>query len=76
MINCDGEKTDRFLPLKFELRHGVHNRDVFKETFGFDSMRKFGKENVLHQLKFAFAEKAATKKEADAKAAQSSTPQN
>ena len=47
MINCDGEKTDKFLPLKFELRNGVHNRDVFKETFGFESMRKFGKENIL-----------------------------
>lgn len=55
MINCDGEKTDKFLPLKFEIRHDVNNRDVFEETFGFTSMRKFKKENVLHSLKFAMA---------------------
>ena len=48
MINCDGDKTDKFLPLKFEIRHGVENRDVFEDTFGFTSMRKFGKENILH----------------------------
>ena len=57
MINCDGEKTDKFLPHKFEIRHGTDNRDVFEETFKFESIRKFGKENVLHKLKFAFAKK-------------------
>jgi len=55
MINCDGEKTDKFLPLKFEIRQGVDNRDVFEDTFGFSSMRKFGKENILSNLKHAFA---------------------
>lgn len=51
MINCDGDKTDKFLPLKFELRSGVDNRDVFESTFGFESMRKFGKENIMSKLK-------------------------
>jgi hypothetical protein len=55
MINCDGDKTDKFLPLKFEIRQGVDNRDVFEDTFGFSSMRKFGKENILSNLKHAFA---------------------
>jgi len=35
MINCDGEKTDKFLPLKFEIRTKKSNRDVFEKTFGF-----------------------------------------
>jgi hypothetical protein len=35
MINCDGEKTDKFLPLKFEIRTKSSNRDVFEQTFGF-----------------------------------------
>lgn len=35
MINCDGEKTDKFLPLKFEIRNGNSNRDVFEDTFKF-----------------------------------------
>ena len=61
MINCDGDKTDKFLPLKFELRHGNDNKDIFEETFGFSSIRKFGKENILHQLKFAFAKKQEEK---------------
>ena len=46
MINCDGEKTDKFLPLKFEIRHGNDNRDVFEETFKFESIRKFGKDHL------------------------------
>lgn len=50
MINCDGDKTDKFLPLKFEIRQGVDNRDVFEDTFGFSSMRKFGKENISSSL--------------------------
>ena len=42
MINCDGDKTDKFLPLKFEIRNKESNRDVFKECFGFESIRKYG----------------------------------
>ena len=34
MINCDGEGTDRFLPLKFELRTLRGKTDVFEEAFG------------------------------------------
>jgi len=34
MINCDGEGTDRFLPLKFELRTLEGKTDVFEEAFG------------------------------------------
>ena len=34
MINCDGTKTDRFLPLKFELRTLKTKTDMFEETFG------------------------------------------
>jgi hypothetical protein len=57
MINCDGEKTDKFLPLKFELRHGSENIDVFEQTFGFKSIRMFGKDNILEKLKFLFVKK-------------------
>ena len=59
MINCDGEKTDKFLPLKFEIRTKSSNRDVFEQTFGFQSCRKFGKENILQQMKLGFQQKAA-----------------
>ena len=41
--------------LKFEIRQGVNNRDVFEDTFGFSSMRKHGKENIMSNLKHAFA---------------------
>ena len=34
MINCDGNKTDRFLPIKFEVRTLKGKEDLFKETFG------------------------------------------
>jgi len=34
MINCDGEGTDRFLPLKFEIRTKAKTEDVFEEAFG------------------------------------------
>ena len=34
MINCDGEGTDRFIPLKFELRTLKGKKDVFEEAFG------------------------------------------
>ena len=37
MINSDGARTDRFLPLKFELVHKSGARDdIFKGTFGFE----------------------------------------
>ena len=34
MINCDGDGTDRFLPLKFEIRTLKKKEDVFVEAFG------------------------------------------
>ena len=34
MINCDGEGTDKFLPLKFEIRTLTKTVDVFEEAFG------------------------------------------
>jgi len=34
MINCDGDSTDRFLPLKFEIRTLKKREDVFEEAFG------------------------------------------
>lgn len=34
MINCDGEGTDRFLPLKFEIRRKTKTEDVYEEAFG------------------------------------------
>jgi hypothetical protein len=33
MINCEGDKTDRFLPMMFELRTQDETKDVFEETF-------------------------------------------
>ena len=57
MINCDGEKTDKFLPLKFELRTKTENRDVFEETFKQKSFRHYGVENIMHKMKFDFKEK-------------------
>jgi hypothetical protein len=36
MINCDGDGTDRFLPLKLEMRQKNKRTDLFKETFGFE----------------------------------------
>lgn len=40
MINCDGERTDMFLPLKFDLVHKSGRRDeLFKSTFGKDPYR-------------------------------------
>lgn len=35
MINCDGDKTDKFLPLSFELRTKSKNPDLFEEVFHF-----------------------------------------
>ena len=40
MINCDGNKTDKFLPLKFEMITKKEKKDCFKEVFGFESYRK------------------------------------
>ena len=34
MVNCDGVGTDRFLPLKFELRTPQRTVDLFEEAFG------------------------------------------
>mgnify|MGYP000868842178 CR=1 FL=1 len=34
MINCDGDGTDRFLPLKFEIRQQHSSKDVFSKVFG------------------------------------------
>ena len=34
MINCDGVGTDRFLPLKFELKTQTKSIDLFEEAFG------------------------------------------
>ena len=47
MINCDGEKTDKFVPLSFEMRTKAKNTDCFKEVFGVESQRKYAKENVM-----------------------------
>jgi len=39
MINCEGNGTDLFLPLKFEVRHkGKKSSDLFKNAFGNESM--------------------------------------
>ena len=73
MINCDGDKTDKFLPLKFEIRQGANNRDVFEETFGFSSMRKFGKENILSTLGHAVHKSVSMKEDSTN---QDGTPQN
>ena len=40
MINVEGEKTDRFLPLKFEVRDKRGAIDCYEETFG-KSYRKY-----------------------------------
>ena len=37
MINCDGQKTDCFLPLKFEVRTPSGTQDFTKECFGIES---------------------------------------
>jgi len=54
MINCDGEKTDKFLPLKFEIRTKAENRDVFEETFKQKSFRHYNVENIMHKIKHEF----------------------
>lgn len=33
MINCDGPGTDRFLPLKLELRSKTGKEDLFEKVF-------------------------------------------
>ena len=33
MINCEGDKTDMFLPLSFEIRTKEGSESLFKETF-------------------------------------------
>ena len=37
MINCDFDGTDRFLPLKFEIRNLHSTEDLFEKTFGKES---------------------------------------
>ena len=56
MINCDGEKTDKFLPLKFEIRTKAENRDVFEETFNLKSHRHFGAVDAGEKVKPEAAE--------------------
>ena len=36
MINCDGDGTDMFLPMSFEIRsnNGQTTQDLFEENFG------------------------------------------
>ena len=34
IINCDDDGTDRFLPLKFEIRTTLGRKDIYEETFG------------------------------------------
>ena len=34
MLNCDEDGTDRFVPLKFELRTKTEKTDIFVQTFG------------------------------------------
>ena len=34
MINCEGEKTDMFLPLQFDVRTKTSSTNLFYETFG------------------------------------------
>ena len=34
MINCDDDKTDRFLPMRFEVRTKEGSTDYFTHTFG------------------------------------------
>jgi len=54
MINCDGEKTDKFMPLKFEIRTKDSNRDVFEETFKIKSFRHYSSENIMSKLRDQF----------------------
>ena len=34
MVNCDGVGTDRFMPLKFEIRTHEGTVDMYEEAFG------------------------------------------
>jgi len=40
MINCEGDKTDRFLPLMFETRTQNETKDLFNETFKIKAAHK------------------------------------
>ena len=53
MLNCDGEKTDKFVPLTFEIVTKDKTRDCYKEVFGFESSRKYTKENIIRSLRKA-----------------------
>ena len=35
MINCDGKGSDRFLPLKFEIRTKDSSENLYEKTFGY-----------------------------------------
>ena len=41
MVNCDGDGTDRFLPLKFEIRTPGKTVDCYEEAFGKMPANKF-----------------------------------
>ena len=41
MINCDGVGTDRFMPLKFEIRTRDETVDVFEDAFGAKPINPF-----------------------------------
>ena len=43
MINCDGVGTDRFLPLKFEVRTREKTVDLFEDAFGARPINPFFK---------------------------------
>ena len=42
MINCDGDGTDMFLPISFEVvtKNGKR-QDIFEETFGKEAQKKY-----------------------------------
>jgi hypothetical protein len=43
MINCDGDGTDMFLPIDFELRtsKGEVKKNFFEETYGKEAQARF-----------------------------------
>ena len=43
MINCDEDKSDRFLPLRFEVQTQNSSVDLFEAAFGPRSKNKFFK---------------------------------
>ena len=53
MINIDGEGTDMFIPLSFEVvtNKGQDTKDVFEETFGEEAQAKFLKQHPPQENK-------------------------